>query len=111
MGKAGNFSEIRFYAKAQRQLADIWDDTERQWGEPQADRYLDGLYAHLREVAQSPALWRRVPHPEFPNVACCRYERHWIFFKHLSSGQLGIIAILHERMDLPRRLLDLYDEA
>jgi toxin ParE1/3/4 len=33
-----------------------------------------------------------------------RYERHYLFFRELPSGKIGVMAILHERMDIPVRL-------
>lgn len=33
-----------------------------------------------------------------------RYERHYVFFRELDNGDLGIMSILQERMDLPVRL-------
>lgn len=33
-----------------------------------------------------------------------RYERHYVFFRELSDDGIGVISILHESMDLPRRL-------
>jgi plasmid stabilization system protein ParE len=33
-----------------------------------------------------------------------RRQHHYIFFRELSSGSLGVINILHENMDIPARL-------
>jgi len=33
-----------------------------------------------------------------------RYRQHYIFFRVLSKGALGVLSILHEKMDLPARL-------
>jgi plasmid stabilization system protein ParE len=35
---------------------------------------------------------------------CICYKKHILFFIVLSSGGIGIISILHERMDLLQRL-------
>ncbi len=41
----------------------------------------------------------------FPAIAECavdgfyfRYEKHFVYWKNLSSGVVGIVTILHERM-------------
>lgn len=34
----------------------------------------------------------------------CRYEHHYIFFRELETGDIGVMSILHERMNLPVRL-------
>lgn len=33
-----------------------------------------------------------------------RYEHHYVFFRELDNGDIGIMGILHERMDLAVRL-------
>lgn len=33
-----------------------------------------------------------------------RYEHHYVFFRVLDDGNLGVMSILHERMDIPARL-------
>ncbi len=35
-----------------------------------------------------------------------RYGHHYVFFRMLDNGDLGVMSILHERMDLPVRLKD-----
>ena len=35
-----------------------------------------------------------------------RYQHHYLFFRELSDGTLGVISILHENMDIPARLRD-----
>jgi plasmid stabilization system protein ParE len=33
-----------------------------------------------------------------------RYERHYLFFRTLDNGDLGVMSILHEKMDMAVRL-------
>ena len=35
-----------------------------------------------------------------------RYRRHYLFFRELASGKIGVMSILHERMDVPARLVE-----
>ena len=51
-------------------------------------------------------VWREVRHDQITGVYFTRYEHHYLFFRELSDGRLGIISVLHERMDLPNRLID-----
>ena len=39
-----------------------------------------------------------------PGVFFFRHQHHYVFFRELSKGTLGVISILHENMDLPSRL-------
>lgn len=33
-----------------------------------------------------------------------RYQHHYLFFRELDNGDLGVMSILHERTDMPMRL-------
>lgn len=92
------------YKKARQQLIDIWLYTAEQWGEVQADKYVDGLYEIFKNMDN--ASWRKVEDNRFLGVYFLRYEKHFVFFRELSTGHIGIISILHERMNLPERLLE-----
>ena len=39
-----------------------------------------------------------------PLVFFFRHQHHYVFFRELSKGSLGVISILHENMDIPSRL-------
>jgi plasmid stabilization system protein ParE len=41
---------------------------------------------------------------ELSGVYFIRHQHHYVFFRELSSGELGVISILHENMDIPARL-------
>lgn len=96
----------KLYAKARKQLMQIWTYSYKNWGEKQADDYLEGLYKRFENLQTDKHLWRHLNHPCFEDVSVfyCRHEKHFIFFKELSSGTVGIISILHERMNLPDHL-------
>jgi plasmid stabilization system protein ParE len=40
----------------------------------------------------------------FAGIWFVHHEHHYLFFRELSDGHVGIISILHENMDLPARL-------
>lgn len=92
------------YKRAKQQLIDIWLYTAEHWGEEQADKYVNGIYAAL--LALESASWRKVEGQRFIGVYFLRYEKHFIFFRELSNEHIGIISILHERMNLPERLFE-----
>jgi plasmid stabilization system protein ParE len=33
-----------------------------------------------------------------------RHRHHYVFFRELSKKRLGVISVLHEKMDIPARL-------
>jgi plasmid stabilization system protein ParE len=100
----------RFYPRADAAQDKIWQDTSSAWSEAQADTYILGLHAHLERLCGNRLLRRRLPQrlaapPDIRREAYfSRYERHYIFFRELDDGDLGIMSILQERMDLPVRL-------
>ena len=89
---------------ARERLIEIWEYTEKKWGEEQADVYITGFFDRLDEIAQEPHLWKVVRNSELPDVFFSKYEHHFFFFRQLAGGSLGVITILHESMNLPDRL-------
>lgn len=101
-----------FYPAADASQDRIWRETVDRWGEDQATRYIRGLHTHLQRVSETRATWRRLPRSLVvptnlkSEAFFSRYEHHYIFFRTLPSGGIGIMSILHERMDLPVRLAE-----
>jgi plasmid stabilization system protein ParE len=102
----------RFYATADAAQDKIWHETVETWGEAQAISYITGLHAHILRLTKNKALWRRLPRnlavaPDVKKDAYfTHYERHYLFFRELENGDIGVISILHDRMDLPVRLAE-----
>ncbi|NTF46425.1 type II toxin-antitoxin system RelE/ParE family toxin [Rhizobium rhizogenes] len=102
----------RFYPRADAAQDKIWRDTVERWGDPQAVTYITGLHSHLTRLCETKALWRQLPQKlavpaDVKHEAYfSRYEHHYVFFRELDNGDLGVMSILHERMDLPVRLAE-----
>lgn len=94
----------RFFSAADKRQDGIWDYTLGKCGEQKAVEYIRGMHDAVAKAAENPQLWRRIERKGFEKVFYIRYEKHFIFFRLLSGGVLGIISILHERMDIPARL-------
>jgi plasmid stabilization system protein ParE len=100
-----------FYPAADAAQDQIWRYTVETWGRRQAEKYIRGLHAFLAKLAETRALWRPLPRSLVVpadlklDAWFARYEHHYVFFRELPEG-IGIISILHERMDLPVRLAD-----
>jgi plasmid stabilization system protein ParE len=101
-----------FYPPADAAQDRIWNDTVEKWGEAQAIRYVTGLHQHLQFLSETPPLWRKLP----GNLAIAtdlkvdvyfsHYGRHYVFFRKLSGDRIGVVSILHDRMDVPVRLAE-----
>lgn len=96
----------KIYPAARRRLIEIWRYTDEAWGEAQADAYVRGIHAAIEAAAGKPTSWRPVEHPQLRDIFFVRRGKHFIFFRQLRDGALGVVSILHERMKLPDRLTD-----
>jgi toxin ParE1/3/4 len=89
---------------ASARLEEIYRYTVQQFGPVQADNYLDGAFALFDDIAERRVAWRRVPREFEVDGFMARYRSHFVFWKVRSDGRIAIVAILHQRMDLARRL-------
>ena len=89
---------------ASARLEDIYHYTLQHFGSRQADTYVDGAFALFEDIAERRIAWRRIPQEFGVDGYFTRYQSHYVFWKLRSDGQVAIVAILHQRMDLARRL-------
>lgn len=94
----------KIFPSAASRLNEIWQYTVETWDEEQAEAYLSGLISAVENASLNRRSWKVVRHADLVGVWFIRYEHHFIFFRILPSGCLGVISILHESMDIPRRL-------
>lgn len=94
--------------RANHALDEIYDYTAANWSEEQADVYIRGLFGFFVEVASKDRKWRAIP-AEFGVLGYFgKFERHFIYWKIMRSGEIGIVAILHERMHQIERIRELF---
>ncbi len=96
----------RILPSAKERMIEIWDYTCEKWGEEQADSYVSGLFVELDKISLARHRWNRVDNDELADVFVAKYRHHFVFFRELTDGQLGVISILHEKMDIPMRLIE-----
>jgi len=73
-------------------------------GEQQAERYITGLFEAFDGIESGRTLSGPIP-AEFAIEGCFfRYQRHFVYWRRLSDGDIGIVTILHERMHQLDRL-------
>lgn len=89
---------------AKAQVDEIFDYTYQQWGEAQAVRYFRSLQLRFAAIASRQVPWRKIPEEAGVDGYYCRYEHHFIYWRVLSDGSIGIATILHERMSQAPRL-------
>ena len=84
-------------------LIDIYNYTFDQWGEDQADKYLDGLFVRFDVITNQKAIWRPIPAAFEVSGYFCRYERHLIYWREVDDKVI-FVAILHASMMQGERL-------
>jgi toxin ParE1/3/4 len=95
---------VRILPSAHARLLEIWDYAEREWGVEQADRYVREIVAAVQSIPMEAHRIRHVKHKSLLGVSYLRHRHHYIFFRMLERGEVGVISILHENMDIPSRL-------
>lgn len=94
----------RILSTAKVRIFEIWTYTEVNWGEPQADKYVRDLVDVMQRLGSNRGGWKPVPDPALRGVFFVKHASHFIFFKELTLGDIGVITVLHESMDIPARL-------
>lgn len=89
--------------KAVDDLTEIWNYSFEEWSEQQADKYYQMLIDYCMEIAQNPKLGKNYD-GIMTTLFGFKVTRHIIFYRKISSSEIEIIRILHERMDLKSRL-------
>jgi len=93
----------QFTAAAEGDLREIARYTARQWGEAQSLRYAALLEKCFAEIAagKRPS---RAPLAQRPLLRLVRCERHRVFYLVGEDRLILIVAVLHEKLDILRRL-------
>ena len=98
--------KYRLTRKAVEDLADIWNYTFDKWSERQADDYYNMLEASCREIAANPQLLGRRYDAILDGLRGFKAGKHLLFYRVADDGEVEIVRILHERMDLHNRLTE-----
>ncbi|MFL9610513.1 type II toxin-antitoxin system RelE/ParE family toxin [Methylobacillus sp. Pita2] len=91
-------AQIRIQEAASWRLDEIYRHTRDRWGQQQADRYITGLFEAFDSIATHQTASRAIPAEFGIDGYFFRYERHFVYWRQLSNGDIGIVTILHERM-------------
>jgi toxin ParE1/3/4 len=91
-------SAFRILRGADHRLDEIYTYTRDYWSDAQAERYLRGLFERFEAIAARRVVWRPIPAEFGVDGFFCRYERHFIYWRVLADGAVGIVTVLHERM-------------
>lgn len=97
---------VRVQEAASRRLDEIFRHTRDHWGEAQAESYITGLFAAFEGIESHATLSRPIPAEFGVDGFFFRYRHHFVYWRRLSNGDIGIVTVLHERMHLIERFGD-----
>lgn len=89
---------VRVQEAAALRIDEIYRYSRDRWGAGRAEAYLVGLFAMFERVAAGGVPSRPVPAEFGVDGYFLRYERHFVYWKQLGNGDIGIVTVLHERM-------------
>ncbi|WAI84844.1 MULTISPECIES: type II toxin-antitoxin system RelE/ParE family toxin [Achromobacter] len=87
-------------------LDEIYRYTRDRWGTDQADRYITGLFDAFEGIDTHRTSSKPLPAEFGIDGYFFRYERHFVYWRRLSNGDIGIVTLLHERMHQIDRFRD-----
>ena len=89
---------VRIQEAASHRLDEIYRYTRQRWGTEQADRYITGLFAAFDRIETHGVTSKPIPAEFGVDGYFFRHEHHFVYWRRLSNGDIGIVTILHERM-------------
>lgn len=89
---------VRVQQAASFRLDEIYRYTASRFGAAQAARYVTRLFAAFDGIASHQTVSRPIPAAFGLQGYFFRHERHYVYWRELSNGDIGIVTILHERM-------------
>jgi toxin ParE1/3/4 len=91
-------TSFRVQLSAGERLDEIFTYSLEVSGQAQAEKYLRGMFERFEEIAARAFPWSPIPAEFGVDGYVCKYGRHFIYWKLLDDGVVGIVTILHERM-------------
>lgn len=99
---------VRVQGSAALRINEIHRYSRERWGEAQADAYIIGLFDAFERIEAGGVVSRPVPAEFGVDGYFFRYEKHFVYWKRLRNGDIGIVTVLHERMHQFGRFLEDY---
>ena len=91
--------------KAVADLSKIWEYTFEVWTEKQADKYYNEIIANCEVISENPDIGKNYEGIS-KQLLGIKSNRHIIFYRTLNEDYVEITRILHERMDLKKRITE-----
>ena len=96
-------NQYRISQEAINDLNKIWAYTLKKWSKEQADRYYDLIITEIEFVADNYMTGKSVEQTR-KNYRVTKIKSHLIFYRKAEDDIVEIVRILHQRMDIKKRL-------
>ena len=95
--------KYRISKQAIKDLNDIWIYTFNKWSKEQADRYYDLIIGEIEFVADNYLIGKSVEQTR-KNYRVTKIKSLLIFYRKAENENVEVVRILHQRMDIKKRL-------
>ncbi|WP_452230911.1 type II toxin-antitoxin system RelE/ParE family toxin [Lacinutrix sp. MEBiC02404] len=96
-------NKYRISKQAITDLNNIWIYTLHKWSKKQADRYYDVIIGEIEFVSENYLSGKSVEATR-KNYRVTKIKSHLIFYRKIDNEAIEIVRILHQRMDVKKRL-------
>ncbi|MFD2697940.1 type II toxin-antitoxin system RelE/ParE family toxin [Mesonia sediminis] len=96
-------NKYRISQQAIEDLDKIWIYTLNKWSKEQADRYYDLIIREIEFIAVNFMTGKSAEQTR-KNYRVTKIKSHLIFYRKIDNGIVEIVRILHQRMDIKKRL-------
>ena len=96
-------NQYRISKQAIDDLNDIWVYTFYKWSKVQADRYYDLIIGEIEFIADNFMTGKSAEQTR-KNYRVTKIKSHLIFYRKVDNEFVEIVRILHQRMDIKKRL-------
>jgi toxin ParE1/3/4 len=96
-------AKYRLTKKAVEDLAHIWNYTFDTWSENQADIYFQMLLDTCQDISNGRVIGKQYD-GIYSGLLGKKAGKHIIFYRMINLDEVEVVRILHERMDLRKRI-------
>ena len=95
--------KYRISEQAIDDLNDIWIYIFNKWSKEPADRYYDLIIQEIEFIAENYLIGKSAEQTR-KNYRVTKLKSHLIFYRKVKNKIVEIVRILHQRMDIKKRL-------
>ena len=95
--------KYRISRKALEDVNKIWVYTLNKWSKEQADRYYDLIIEEIEFITENYLVGKSAEQTR-KNYSVTKIKYHLIFYRKTENDNLEIVRILHQRMNIKKRI-------